>query len=227
VSAHIQLGALLQSGGDGIPQDFAEAARYFRLAADQGNATAQFQLGALLRKGGDGLPQDLAESARFLRLAADQGLACSQWFLGDAYLKGLGVSADPAEAARLFRLAGDQQMSEAQLTLGRMPCEGYADVPADKRAGARLVAQAAQRAAETDDEEMRDEALELLRSYADEPGVVAACCIGCGAHHRRMMQCSKYHTARFCSSECIKNMWPTHRPSCQRWQAEQAVQAEQ
>jgi len=78
-----------------------------------------------------------------------------------------------------------------------MLCAGYADVPADKCPGARFVAQTAQRAAEVGKEALRD---------ADEPEVVVACCIGCGAHHRRMTKCSKCHTARFCSSECIKRM---------------------
>ncbi|KAJ1624210.1 hypothetical protein T492DRAFT_911966 [Pavlovales sp. CCMP2436] len=218
--------AARQGHGKGVLQTDKEAARWNRLAADQSSVDAQFQLGILLRSG-DGVPQDLAEAARYFRLAADQGDAFSQYHLGNAYLEGLGVLTNPAEAARLFRFAADRQLPAAQPALGRMLCAGYADVPADKRAGTRLVAQPAQRAAEEGTEAVRSQALELLRSFADEPEVVAACCIGCGAHHRRTMKCSKCHTARFCSSECIKRMWPTHRPSCQRWQREQVAEAVQ
>ena len=37
--------------GRGVPQDDAEAARLFRLAAERGNATAQFNLGVMCAKG--------------------------------------------------------------------------------------------------------------------------------------------------------------------------------
>jgi TPR repeat protein len=48
--------------------------KWYRLAADQGNADAQFYLG-LLYDNGKGVPQDYAEAVKWLRKAADQGLA--------------------------------------------------------------------------------------------------------------------------------------------------------
>src|SRR5215472_6965852 len=42
---------LLFFGGRGVPQDYAEAAKWFRKAADQGNADAQYGLGLLYFKG--------------------------------------------------------------------------------------------------------------------------------------------------------------------------------
>jgi TPR repeat protein len=63
--------------GQGAPQDLAEAARWYRLAADQGHAKAQYNL-ACLYGTGQGVPQDHAEEARLLRLAAAQGLAEAQ-----------------------------------------------------------------------------------------------------------------------------------------------------
>ena len=47
--------------GDGVPQDDAEAVRWWRLAADQGQAEAQFNLG-LMYANGRGVPQDDAEA---------------------------------------------------------------------------------------------------------------------------------------------------------------------
>ena len=37
--------------GEGVPQDHAEAARWYRLAAEQGNASAQFNLGVAYENG--------------------------------------------------------------------------------------------------------------------------------------------------------------------------------
>jgi TPR repeat protein len=71
VGACTSLGQFYRQG-NGVPQDNTEAARWFRLAADQGEATAQGNLGALYHAG-IGVPQDNAEAARWFRLAADQG----------------------------------------------------------------------------------------------------------------------------------------------------------
>ena len=60
----------------GVPLDFKEALRFFRLAG-QGDEAAQTNLGWLYRDG-LGVPQDYNEAARFYRLAADQGVAVAQ-----------------------------------------------------------------------------------------------------------------------------------------------------
>ena len=63
--------------GEGVPQDDAEAVRWYRLAAEQGDATAQYNLG-LMYDEGEGVPQDDAEAVRWYRLAAEQGDASAQ-----------------------------------------------------------------------------------------------------------------------------------------------------
>jgi hypothetical protein len=88
-------------------EDLAEAARLYRLAADQGNADAQYRLGMMYMEG-TGVGRDLVEAARLLRLAADQGDADAQYQLGLMYHIGKGVAEDLAEAARLLWLAADQ-----------------------------------------------------------------------------------------------------------------------
>ena len=55
-------------------QDYAEAVRWHRLAAEQGNASAQNNLGFMYGIG-RGVPQDYAEAVRWYRLAAEQGNA--------------------------------------------------------------------------------------------------------------------------------------------------------
>jgi hypothetical protein len=54
-----------------VPQDGLEAVRYYRLAAEQGDAGAQFSLGECFERG-EGVAQDLAEAVRHYRLAAAQ-----------------------------------------------------------------------------------------------------------------------------------------------------------
>ncbi|MYE58441.1 MAG: sel1 repeat family protein, partial [Alphaproteobacteria bacterium] len=57
--------------GEGVPQDYAEAARWYRRAAEQGIASAQFNLGLVLNNG-EGVAQADADEACGTRLAADQ-----------------------------------------------------------------------------------------------------------------------------------------------------------
>ena len=59
--------------GRGVAQDYAEAMRWYRKAADQGNAVAQYNLGGLYENG-RGVAQDYAEAMRWYRKAADQGI---------------------------------------------------------------------------------------------------------------------------------------------------------
>jgi TPR repeat protein len=104
--------------GEGVAKDRAEAARLYRLAADQGNAMAQYSLG-LMYSSGEGVAKDEAEAARLFRLAADQGDAVGQYLLGKMYVEGKGVAKDLGEAARLFRLAADQGVALARDALGQ------------------------------------------------------------------------------------------------------------
>lgn len=58
--------------GDGVVQSYATAARWFRLAADQGHAQAQFELARLLQLG-IGVPPDPEEARRYVEQAAKLG----------------------------------------------------------------------------------------------------------------------------------------------------------
>ncbi len=97
--------------GLGVPQDDVEAARWYRLAADQGHATAQFNLGVMYFKG-EGVPQDVAEAVRWYRLAADQGDASAQFNLGVMYAKGEGVPQDYVTAHMWANLAAYRSAGE-------------------------------------------------------------------------------------------------------------------
>ena len=66
--AQVNLGFLYASG-EGVPQNFAEAARWYRKAADQGHADAQYKLGFLYTQG-QGVPKNFAEAYFWLNLAS-------------------------------------------------------------------------------------------------------------------------------------------------------------
>ncbi len=51
----------------GVPQNEGEAAKWFRLAAEQGNATAQVALGLMYHEG-RGVPQNDKETVKWYRL---------------------------------------------------------------------------------------------------------------------------------------------------------------
>ena len=123
--------------GRGVPQDYAEAVKWARLAAETGNADAQNALGVMYSNGnaeavkwarlaaetgnadaqnafgvvmysnGMGIPQDYAEAVKWFRLAAEAGNACAQHNLGGMYRYGNGVPQDEAEAIKWIRLAAE------------------------------------------------------------------------------------------------------------------------
>ena len=51
----------LEINSQGVPQNYAEAVKWYRLAADQGDARAQFNLGFMYGTG-QGVPQNYAEA---------------------------------------------------------------------------------------------------------------------------------------------------------------------
>lgn len=81
-----------------------DAARWFRMAAVQGDGASANAL-AQLFLAGDGVPLDPTEAARWLTRAAEAGHAASQRDLGLLYERGLGVSKDPAKAAAWLKKA--------------------------------------------------------------------------------------------------------------------------
>lgn len=119
----------LYAKGLGVKQDYAEAAKWYRLAADQGLAEAQYALGDLYEVG-RGVKQDLEEAARLYRQAAEQGHVVGQYCLAILYVTGRGVPQDIPEAVKWYRQAADQGDALAQLNLGIRYKEGNG-VPAD------------------------------------------------------------------------------------------------
>ena len=64
---------VMYAEGTGVGQNNAEAAKWFRLAAEQGNGMSQFYLGLRYARG-IGVPQSEEEARKWLQLAAKQGI---------------------------------------------------------------------------------------------------------------------------------------------------------
>lgn len=91
---------LVYYNGEGVPQDYAEAARWLRLAAAQRDADAQYNLGFMCAIG-RGAPKDFVQGHVWLNLAALQG---NQMATGNRDHVSAAMTPDQiAEARRLAR----------------------------------------------------------------------------------------------------------------------------
>jgi len=142
--------------------DFAEAVRWYRLAANRGDATSQLNLGFMYDEG-KGVPENNVEAARWYRKAAEQGLAIAQSNLGHLYTTGEGVPKSNLAAVRWYRQAADQGYAEAQYNLGVMydNGEGVPENDAEAVKWYRLAAE----------QDNADAQLNLGAMYAEGEGV--------------------------------------------------------
>jgi TPR repeat protein len=108
-------GVMLGRGafGNGV-RDNAEAAKWYRIAAGQGDADAAFNLGGMYHYG-RGVARDdkeaaiwYAKAAVALRDGAEHGIAQQQVQLAVLYADGLGVKQDYAEAMKWYRQAAQR-----------------------------------------------------------------------------------------------------------------------
>ena len=63
---------VMYANGEGVPEDDAEAVRWYRLSAEQGDANAQNNLG-FMYDNGEGVPEDNVLAYMWFNLAAAQG----------------------------------------------------------------------------------------------------------------------------------------------------------
>jgi len=92
------------AAGEGLPQDFQEAIKWFRKAAAKGQVKAEFSLGSIYDSG-EGVERDLKEAAKWYRKAATRGFLPALFNLGLMYENGEGVAQDIVLAYALFSLA--------------------------------------------------------------------------------------------------------------------------
>jgi len=115
--------------GNGVPQDYETAFKWYRLAAEQGHIGAQNNMGWLYFNG-NGVPQDYGAALKWYKLAAEQGQINAQNQLGSMYIKGNGVQQNFRTAIKWYTRAAEQGDVSAQNNLGWMHLSGKG-VPQD------------------------------------------------------------------------------------------------
>jgi uncharacterized protein len=101
--AQYQLG-LMYYKGQGVAQDYKQAAFWYQKAADQGNANGQYNLGVMYDNG-RGVAQDYKQAAFWYQKAADQEDALGQYNLGIMYFKGDGVAQNFVKSYALLNIS--------------------------------------------------------------------------------------------------------------------------
>ena len=119
----------MYANGEGVAQDYAQAMKWYLLAADRGYAKAQFNLGWMYGTG-QGVVQDDQQAVRWYRLAATQGFAEAQYNFAVMYANGHSVKQDykkshmwaniakinGVERAKNLMAALEDAMSEADIS---------------------------------------------------------------------------------------------------------------
>jgi TPR repeat protein len=103
--------------GIGVPQDYKEAFKWYRKAAEQECDRAQFNLGVMYHNG-EGVHQDYKEAVKWFAKSAEQGNAEAQYELGVAYYNGRGVPQDYKEAFKWYTKSAEQGEGKSQFCLG-------------------------------------------------------------------------------------------------------------
>jgi hypothetical protein len=102
VNAQRELGAMYATGDWSGPKDLAEAARWYRLAAEKGHANSQYDLGYMLLLG-EGGPKNTEEGVMWVERAGELGEYSAFRLLVDCYENGYCDVAVDAEKAALWR----------------------------------------------------------------------------------------------------------------------------
>lgn len=110
--------------GQGVKQNYKEAVKYYRKAAEQGHAAAQYNLGVCYRDG-KGTKKDYKEAIALFRKAEEQGVVQAQTCVGACYEHGLGVKKDYNEAVKWYRKAAEQGEVFAQVNLAGCYYNGF------------------------------------------------------------------------------------------------------
>ena len=126
VDAQYTLG-MMYANGQGVPQDYKEAFKWYRLVAEQGTALEETTEDKLKKKN---IPQAL----KFLTNDAENGVVDAQIDLGVMYANGQYVPQDDRQSAKWYRLAAENGDSRAQIILSVMYAKGQGVPQSDQKA---------------------------------------------------------------------------------------------
>ena len=109
--------------GRGVAADRAEAAKWYKLAADRGLAPAQYRLANLYEKA-NGVERNLSEAKRYYTLAAEQGNAGAMHNLAVLLASDAAGQPDFTAAAQWFIKASDLGVRDSQFNLAILYARG-------------------------------------------------------------------------------------------------------
>ncbi|WKL20181.1 cell division protein PodJ [Agrobacterium tumefaciens] len=109
--------------GRGVTADRAEAAKWYKLAADRGLAPAQYRLANLYEKA-NGVERNLSEAKRYYTLAADQGNAGAMHNLAVLLASDAAGQPDFSAAALWFIKASELGVRDSQFNLAILYARG-------------------------------------------------------------------------------------------------------
>ena len=102
--------------GSVLPQDHAEATRWYEMAAKQGNAEAMMALARMLNEG-EGIQKNVRKSHEWYVAAARKGNAEAYMELGRIFEDGDGVTANKGKAIKLYEEGAKRGSAEAAMRL--------------------------------------------------------------------------------------------------------------
>ena len=125
--------------------DFEEAAKWFRLAAEQGHVSAIYEAGKLYWRG-RGVVSNRDKAEELFRLAAEHGHMRAQYRMAKTIMIVIeddGRMVNYEDAVKWYRLAAEQGCADAKYDLSRMYRLGKG-VPQDEEKAVRLLKEAAE-----------------------------------------------------------------------------------
>jgi len=146
--------------GRGVKTDLAEAATWYKLAADRGLAPAQYRMANMFEKG-TGVERNLGEAVRYYQLAAEAGNASAMHNLAVLYASGATGQPDYTQAVKWFTQAADHGVADSQFNLAILFARGNG-VKQDLEESYKWFAVAA-KAGDNDAAQKRDEVANAMR----------------------------------------------------------------
>lgn len=93
--------------GHGVDKSNTDAVKWWKPAAEQGDAEAQYSFGICYLLG-LGVDKSYTEAVKWYRRAAAQGNADAQYSLGHCYENGHGVPESESEAIKWYKMSAKQ-----------------------------------------------------------------------------------------------------------------------
>lgn len=118
VQAMKWLGDVYYQGDDKHASNLSLALKYWKMAADHGNALSQGKVG-ISYLNGDGLPKDEKLGLKYIEMAANAGEIYPQFLTGICYLNGVGCVKNRYNAGKYLRMAASNNYVDAQVALGK------------------------------------------------------------------------------------------------------------